>query len=68
MKVELESEGIRYRGVSMTSETPEEKRVLESLWLGHGRVVMFARKPPGDNIEVTVAPTPELEVDKDAKI
>ena len=60
MKVELESESITYRGVSITSETSEEKRILENLWIGHGQVAMIARMPDG-NIVVTVAPTPPEE-------
>lgn len=56
MKAELESKELERRGVKLTSETLEEKSVLNNLWLHFGRVVAMGRKDNG-TLTILIAPT-----------
>lgn len=58
MKTELEPKEIQPRGVSLISETEEEKQVLTNCWIKQGRPVMFGRLSNGQ-VQITFAPTPE---------
>lgn len=59
MKAELEVKEIRYRGVSLISETEEEKQVLIDIWNQQGRPAMLGRMSDGQ-VQLVLAPTPEL--------
>ena len=56
MKVRLEPEGVQYRGISVVSETEEEKQILENIWIQKGRPVMFNRMTDGQ-VQLVMAPT-----------
>lgn len=58
MKAELEPEEVQYRGVSLISETEEEKQIFENIWNQKGRPAMLGRMRDG-NVQLVVAPTPE---------
>jgi hypothetical protein len=62
VKANLESKEIHNRGVSLTSETDEEKEVLTNLWTNFWvRKVgpaKFARLPDGQ-VQIVFAPTIE---------
>ena len=58
MKAELEPEVMQYRGISVISETEEEKQVLETIWSQKGRPAMLGRMSDG-HVQLVVAPTPE---------
>lgn len=58
MKAELEPEEMQYRGISVISETEEEKQVLENIWSQKGRPAMLGRMHDG-SVQLVVAPTPE---------
>ena len=58
MKASLEVRDVEYRGVILESETPEEKEVLERIWLGNARVVALERLLNGQ-VKIAVAPTPQ---------
>ena len=58
MKAELESEELKNRGISLMSETDEEKQVLENIWNQNGRPVGMARLGDGQ-FEITIAPDAE---------
>ncbi|MDP2727033.1 MAG: hypothetical protein Q8P59_05780 [Dehalococcoidia bacterium] len=60
MKAELESKEIQSRGVSLTSETEEEKQVLTNLWNQNVRLAMFSSEKDG-NVEIIIATGPERE-------
>lgn len=63
VKAELEPSWMQYRGVSLISETEEEKQVLERIWTDKGRSVMLGRRRDG-NVQLVVAPTPGESDDK----
>jgi len=50
------------RGIYVTSETEEEKRLLESLWTGSAAAVVFTRNRDG-SVTLTIAPTKEENED-----
>jgi len=60
MKAILESAALKNRGVFLTSETEEEKQVLENIWIQNGRPVEMARLGDGQ-FEITIAPTADIE-------
>lgn len=60
MKAELEPEEMQYRGVSLISETEEEKQVFENIWKQKGRPAMLGRMRDGQ-VQLVVAPTPETK-------
>ncbi len=62
MKAKLEPKEIQHRGVSLTSETEEEKQILTDCWVQQCSPAMFARVE-GGQVELVIVPTP-LEVDK----
>lgn len=55
MKAKLEPKEIQHRGVSLVSETEEEKRILLNLWNEKAKPAMLSRLPDGQ-VEVVVAP------------
>jgi len=55
MKAILEPAMLKNRGVSLTSETEEEKQVLENIWNQNGRPVMLTRLGDGQ-VEICLAP------------
>ena len=62
MKAELESKDIKpNRGVSLISETEEEKQMLVNLWNQKARPVMLLQIM-GDEAQLVIAPTPEPEL------
>lgn len=63
MKAELEPKEMALRGVSLISETEEEKQVLTSLWTQRGSPVMLGRMRDGQ-VQVVVAPGPVREGDE----
>ncbi len=63
MKAELEPKEMQRRGVSLVSETEEEKQVLTDLWNNKGRPALWS-KLQGGNVQLVIAPTPP---DKDGK-
>lgn len=58
LKAELEPEEMKYRGIFLTSETEEEKQVLENIWSQKGRPAMLGRLRDGQ-VQLVLAPTPE---------
>ena len=58
MKAELEISSLTHRGISVISETEEEKQVLENIWNQNGRPAMLGRMQDGQ-IQLVVAPTVE---------
>jgi len=60
MKAELEPKEMQYRGVSLISETEEEKQVLTNLWNQKGGPAMLARYGDG-NVQLIIAPSPDKE-------
>lgn len=60
MKAELETKELQNRGVSLTSETPEEAQMLTNLWNQKARPAAWARLPDG-NVQLCIAPSPEKE-------
>jgi|GEM_PF-4334935 len=60
MKASLEVTSIRHRGVILTSETDEERKILRDIWIGKGRPASYANLEDG-NIEIAIAPTAEPE-------
>lgn len=58
MRAELEVKEIQYRGVSLTSETEEEKQVLNNIWNQKGQPAAWARLSNGQ-IQLVIAPTPD---------
>jgi hypothetical protein len=55
MKVELESPEVLARGVQITSETPEEKAVLQEIWVTAGGAA-FSSREKGGNIKLVICP------------
>ena len=51
---------MQYRGVSLISETEEEKQVLTNLWNQKGGPAMLARYGDG-NVQLIIAPSPDKE-------
>jgi len=60
MRARLEETSVRYRGVVLTSETDEEKRVLWSMWAAQCGPVSVGKLDDG-SIELVVAPSAEEE-------
>lgn len=60
MKAELETKEILYRGVSLISETEEEKQVLTNLWNQKAGPAMLARAE-GGQVQLIIAPSPDKE-------
>ncbi len=57
MKAELEPKEMTYRGVSLISETEEEKQVLTNLWTQKGGPAMFGQRD--GNVLIVIAPSPD---------
>jgi hypothetical protein len=55
MKAQLESPELAARGVELTSETTEEKMVLEEIWNTAGGAAVFSREKDG-SIKLVVCP------------
>ena len=62
MKARLEETSVRYRGVVLTSETEEEKRILWDIWCRKGRPVSVGKMNDG-SMELVVALCAEEEDD-----
>lgn len=60
MKAELEVKEMPHRGVSLISETEEEKQVLTNLWNQKGGPAMLGRMGDG-NVQLVIAPSPDKE-------
>lgn len=58
MKAKLEPKEMQYRGVSLISETEEEKQVLANLWNQKGGPAMLGQMRDGQ-VLLIVAPSPE---------
>lgn len=58
MKATLEGTSIQHRGVVLTSETEDEKKILRDLWCCKGRPAMFGKLPDGA-IELVIAESAE---------
>lgn len=58
MKAELEPKEIQYQGVSIISETEEEKQILLNLWNQKARPAILGRLSNGQ-VEIIFVPTPE---------
>jgi len=58
MKAEIEGIPSENRGIDVTSETDEEKQLLESLWTRSAAAVMFTRNDWGF-VTLTIGPTKE---------
>lgn len=63
MEAKIESPGVKYRGVLLTSQNLEEKEILLNIWNNGGRPVTLYRN--GGNVCIGIAPTPEEEKDGD---
>lgn len=55
MKVEIEQIPFENRGIDVTSETAEEKEILERLWNQRAAAIVFTREDNG-NVVLTIAP------------
>ncbi len=58
MKVSIEDIPSKNRGISVLSETDEEKAHLESLWSRSAAAVMFTRHND-ESVTLTIGPTKE---------
>ncbi len=56
MEAKLESKEFEYRGVSLISQTEEEKQILTNIWIDKGRPVAFFRLKNGQ-VKLCIAPT-----------
>ena len=61
MKAELEPEAMQYRGVSLISETEEEKQILTNLWNQKAGPAIWGRMMGDGNIQLVIAPSPNKE-------